>query len=41
MVKMSLLEFRIALEIIEHAKLVLGQKETRKDRENLPDRFLC
>ena len=37
--KMSLLGFRIALEIIEHAKLVLGQKRTRKNKENFSGRI--
>ena len=37
--KMSLLGFRIALEIIRHTKLELGQKRTRKDKENFSDRI--
>ena len=39
MIKMSLLEFRIALEIIRHTKLELGQKRTRKDKENFSGRI--
>ena len=37
--KMSLLGFRIALEIIEHDKSELGQKATRKDAENFSGRI--
>ena len=37
--KMSLLEFRIAIGIIEHDKSELGQKATRKDKENFSGRI--